>query len=67
MTIDERFDRIDAYLRDMRGETVQRLEAIENRLDILASEIRGIHILLAGHSKAALDYGGTTLSPRAWG
>jgi len=49
MTADERFDRVDGslerptqYILDMRQETAARLQAIDNRLDILSSTVSSL-------------------------
>jgi hypothetical protein len=57
MTIDERFDRIDQYLQEMRAEVVNRLDIIENRLDTLNSTVHSIDLRLPALSKAITDFG----------
>jgi archaellum component FlaC len=71
MTTDERFDRLDRsvgdlarsvetltrYVLDLRQETADRLQTIENRLDMLASTVTNIDSRLPALTKAILDFG----------
>jgi 3-dehydroquinate dehydratase len=64
MSTDERFDRIDAsigdlkqYLIAMRTETINRLDIIENRLDTLTNTVHSIDLRLPALSKAIADFG----------
>jgi len=56
----ERFDRIDDYLLRFRGEMLQRLEIIDQRLDVMSHTVAGIPALeakFAPLSQAILDFG----------
>jgi hypothetical protein len=64
MTTDERFDRIDGsiqtltrYVLELREETANRLETIDNRLDILSSTVANLDSRLPPLTKAILDFG----------
>jgi DNA repair ATPase RecN len=64
MTIDERLDRIDRslktlteYVLDLRQETANRLQTIDNRLDIVSSTLANVDSRLPALTKAVLDFG----------
>jgi hypothetical protein len=71
MTADERFDRIDRsfealtqslntltrYVLDFREETVNRLQTIENRLELFASSFAGLDSRLPALTKGIMDLG----------
>ena len=64
MTADERFDRVDSaierltqYILDFRQETATRLQAIDNRLDVLASTLASRDARQPALTKAILDFG----------
>ena len=64
MTADERFDRVDSaierltqYILDFRQETATRLQAIDNRLDVLASTLASLDARQPALTKAILDFG----------
>ena len=71
MTVDERFDRIDAsierlgqalesltrYTLDFREETARQFEIMDNRLNVLAATMANVEVRLAPLTKAAIDAG----------
>ena len=71
MTTEERFDRLDGaierlsdlhrtlteYVLDFRQETATRLQAIDNRLDVLASTLASLDARQPALTKAILDFG----------
>jgi len=77
MTADERFDRVDAsierlsdqqrtlteYVLDLRKETANRLQAIDNRLDVLASTLASLDARQPALTKAILHFGSLAAKP----
>lgn len=66
MTVDERFERIEArldqvesrltqYILDFRQEATQRLDIVDRRLDMLTAMMRTIDDRMAPFSKMMLD------------
>ena len=64
MTQDERLDRIDAnierltkFVLDFRDETARRLDLIDNRLNVLATNVNNIELRFPTITAAILDFG----------
>jgi hypothetical protein len=57
MTIDERFDRLEQYILDLRQEIAGRLDTVDGRLDILSSTVANLDSRLPPLTKALLDFG----------
>ena len=57
MTTDQRFDRIDQYLLELREEVVRRLDVIDHRLEMLSATVANVDSRLPPLTKAMLDTG----------